>query len=262
LRRSRAAAPWNLALNTKVAPWSDVHARRAVAYAIDRSGLVTALGGPAVAAPALTMITPSQLRLLGSQQSVHALLESLPTYPFSVAKGKAELARSATPNGFTATLYSTGFEDTLNEAIAGELGKIGIDLKLQSEDFGTWIGNLTGPRDKFTIGIIPYGCTSPDPSYYPGALLGSKNAVPGEFNDADYTPAKMDALLAAALATTSKAKRLALYGQILKLVGTDVPYVPLLTFTSGYAISNKFKVTGFNYFRYVEGPWALDIRLR
>src|SRR5262249_13888311 len=94
-------------MNTKAAPWNDVHVRRAVAYALNRDDIIEAAGGGAV--PDYTIIPPSQLMTLASKAQVAKLVNSLPTYRFDLAKAKAELAKSAYPNGFSARLDTLGF---------------------------------------------------------------------------------------------------------------------------------------------------------
>ncbi len=51
-------------MNTQVAPWNDVHVRRAVAYVLDRANIITAQGGYAV--PSYTLIPPQSLRTIAS----------------------------------------------------------------------------------------------------------------------------------------------------------------------------------------------------
>ena len=46
-------------MNTQMAPWNDVHVRRAVDYALNRTDLINANGGYAV--PTYTLIPPQQL---------------------------------------------------------------------------------------------------------------------------------------------------------------------------------------------------------
>src|SRR5262249_40350755 len=95
------------AMNTAVAPWSDVHVRRAMAYVINRPDIIQA-SYPGAATPTETIVNPLQLRAIGaSKATVDKIMKSIPKYPTSVAKAKAELAKSAYPNGFTATLTTS-----------------------------------------------------------------------------------------------------------------------------------------------------------
>ncbi len=85
-----------------MAPWDDVHVRRAIAYALNGADIITANGG--FATPVSTLISPQSLDTIAPQAQVNTLLKSVPLYPYNVAKAKAELAESAYPKGFKATL--------------------------------------------------------------------------------------------------------------------------------------------------------------
>jgi ABC-type transport system substrate-binding protein len=60
--------------------------------------------------------------------------------------------------------------------------------------------------------------------------------------------ASINSLLANGLTTSSPAKRLAIYGQVLRQVATDVPYVVLLAQKSFTALSNKYTLPPFPVF--------------
>jgi peptide/nickel transport system substrate-binding protein len=248
---------------TQMAPWNDVHVRRAVAYALDRQALITAYGGYATAIT--TLVPPLSLQSVASQKQIAALLKSLPQYPFSIDKAKAELAKSAYPNGFSATIDTIteyGYAQN-DEAVAGELAKIGIKLTLNTVSTGIYFNELfgTGPVDKRPPAWTGWGCQNPDASQQSG-LLGSKNAVPNLYNEADYTPPVVDKLLADAISTDDPAKRFVAYGNLLHQLALDVPYVPLFVSDLSYAITSKFVWQDFNPFFPSDGVWALHIRAR
>jgi peptide/nickel transport system substrate-binding protein len=246
-------------MNTKMAPWNDVHVRRAVAYALNRAELVKALGTPALSVA--TIIPPSQLDSLGSKQQVDALLKSLPNYPFSIAKAKAELAKSKYPHGFsTSTDTAKGGVASVpvSEAIAGMLGKIGIKMKVRILGGDAWINELAGPK-KFGATFTTFNIPSPDPSAFPSWILGSKNTPNGGWNWANYGPPMMDTLLAQGTSAADPTKRLATYGKILKKVGQDVPYISLFIQEYNMALSPKFSWPGFNQ-NYGRTPWPLELK--
>lgn len=248
-----------LGMNTKLPPWNDVHVRRAVAYALDRQALVKALGSPAFAVS--TIILPAQLRTIASQAQVDALMESLPSYSYSIDKAKAELAQSRYPQGFSATFDTAkGWVASVpvSEAIGGMLGKIGIKLKVRVLDENAWINELVGPK-KFGAVFTTFNIGSPDPSGYPSWILGSKATPEGGWNWANYGPPAMDALLQQGTSTFDPEKRLAVYAKILKMVAEDVPYVAVLDRQYNMAISPKFSWPGFNQ-NYGRTPWQLQLR--
>ena len=250
-----------IVMNVKVAPWNNIHVRRAVAYAIDRPAEVKASGD--VSTPVYTALAPIQLRTLGSQAQVNELINSLPSYPYNLAKARAELAQSPYPHGFTATTYTLqfGVYTPETEVVAAQLAKIGINLDIKELTFTGWIAKYDGPK---TIGIwvvTNLTGTGPDPDSDAISMLSSKSAAATGGSDvAAYSSPAIDALISEADSVQNKAERLALYGQILKIVADDVPYVMLYTHSSDLALSPKFTWPGFNQYFY-SSPWALSIRL-
>jgi peptide/nickel transport system substrate-binding protein len=250
-----------ITMNVKIAPWNNIHVRRAVAYAIDRSAEVKASGD--VSTPSNTIMAPIELGTLGSQAQVNALINSLPSYPYDLAKARAELAQSPYPHGFTATVYTLqfGVYTPETEVVAAQLAKIGIKLDIKELTFTGWIAKYSGPK-KVGLWIVTNldGAFGPDPDGDAIKMLASKNAsATGGANLAAYSSPVIDTLIARADSTQDKAERLALYGQILKIVATDVPYVMLYTHSSDLALSPKFTWPGFNEYFY-SSPWALNIR--
>jgi peptide/nickel transport system substrate-binding protein len=238
------------AMNWKVAPFDDVHVRRAVAYAINRAELLGPRGPGTT--PVSTLVPPDSLKPLASAAKVNALLRSIETYPYNLDKAKAEMAKSAHPNGFTVSspTYNSGANLDVLQAIAGNLAKIGIKLDLDVMTPSAWIAKIFGPKTYSNV-YTDAGWTSPDPGGYPSFFIAANKGQPTQLNIANYTPPKAIGLVAAAAAAQNPVRRLGLYGQLLKELATDVPYVPLYTAGFPMALSNKFVWTGQtsnNYF--------------
>jgi peptide/nickel transport system substrate-binding protein len=249
-----------ITMNVRIPPWNNIHVRRAVAYAIDRSAEIKASGDPST--PATTVFAPSELETLGSQSQVNALINSLPSYPYNLTRARAELAQSPWPHGFTATTYTLqfGVYTPETEVVAAQLAKIGIILDVKELTFNGWIAKWAGPK---TIGfwvVTNLTGLGPDPNSDAVWMLAGKNAeATGGANLAAYSSPVVDKLITEADSVQNKPERLALYGQILKIVANDVPYVILYTHASDLALSPNFKWPGFNQYFYTS-PWALDIR--
>ncbi|WP_435173993.1 ABC transporter substrate-binding protein [Gordonia hongkongensis] len=243
------------------APWDDIHVRRAAAHALNRDALITAFGSPAT--PLTTIIPRGPLDDLGDPQAVDGILASMPDQEYSLEKARAEMARSAHPDGFSTTLTtsSSGYaSQPVAEAIAGMLGEIGIDVEVKVIDPATWLRGFTGEKQapiQFTTINIP----STDPNGFPSWLLGSKNIPAGGWNFAAYGPPTMDTLLAQGTAEADNARRLATYADVVRMVGTDVPYVPLFSLGYTMAISPEFDWPGFNG-NYARTTWQTDVVAR
>ncbi len=133
-----------LAFNPKVKPFDKPEVRQAIAYAIDRSSVVNAAGGSALAEPATTF--------LPNQKS----FGYTPYDPFPAgasgnpAKAKELLAKAGYKNGLTLTLTHSNSKDfetspEIATAVQDALKKAGITVKLQGleeNDYGDKIRSV------------------------------------------------------------------------------------------------------------------------
>jgi peptide/nickel transport system substrate-binding protein len=210
--------------------------------------------------PLYTINPPAELRTLGSQSQVNRLLKSLPQYTYNLAKARQQMSDSAYPKGFSVNIDTTnccGYPDVL-QVIASQLQKIGIKLSINEVTVGKLIEILYGPKN-FGLMFSNLYAAYPDPSEQAGYLLGSVSAKPGGINAAGYAPKSVDQLLARGLAATRPLARLAIYGELLKKVATDLPYVPLFNFDSYTVLSTKFAMAPLDILNY-QLPWALLVR--
>jgi peptide/nickel transport system substrate-binding protein len=233
-------------MHTTTPPWNDVHVRRAVAYALDRPDIITSHGG--YAQPLYTMIPPQLLQNIASQSQINALLKSLPLYPYDLAKARQELAESAYPHGFSASILEVNDPTSLNEdqVIAAELQKIGIHLQIKVATGAAWTAVESGPQSGRSTTESTASCFNPDPSAYYD-LLGSQNTQVGSWNVADYAPPAVNTLMTDGLATNVPAKRFAIYSQLMQRLQTDIPDVGLYTSDATVALSSKFTEADYSY---------------
>jgi peptide/nickel transport system substrate-binding protein len=243
-------------MNTQVAPWNDVHVRRAVAYVLDRANIITAQGGYAV--PSYTLIPAQSLLTIASEGPIDALLKSLDVYPHSVAKAKQEMAASAYPHGAKTTIVVwTPSAVNPAEVIVSELHQIGINAQLQVLTFAQWLTRATGPANERPAMYTTWSVANGDPNSYM-SLLGTSNLARGQFNVADYAPPGLDELIQAGVSTDNDPKRFAAYAAILKRLSLDVPYVGLFDGDSVVAASKSFSWPSYGAYS-TEGFWPLDI---
>jgi peptide/nickel transport system substrate-binding protein len=245
------------AMNTKTPPWSDVHVRRAVAYALDRSQLVHVNGG--YATPLTSLIPAVQLRTVAPQTAVDKLLGSLQTYPYNLAKAKQELAQSGYPHGFKTTLITFDFATFVDEsqAIAGMLKKIGIQASVKDVGSGSWSAAVTDPAKRSST-YTTSGCQSPDPSFYT-YLIDKVDMQKGGYDEANYNPPAVQKLIDAGVSTSSAAKRFAIYGKLLKQVAADEPYVPLFQEDVILALKPNLRYPTYNA-TFNCRVWALEVK--
>jgi ABC-type transport system substrate-binding protein len=91
-------------------------------------------------------------------------------------------------------------------------------------------------------------------------LLPSSSAKPNAYNEANYKNPSVDGLIKQNLAITDVAKRAELMAQVMKIVATDLPYVPIWTRDAAVAISDKFVYEGLTPYHPNDGLWVNHIK--
>jgi peptide/nickel transport system substrate-binding protein len=219
-----------LLMNQKVQPFDDVHVRRAIAYAIDREALVSAI-------------------LFGNGQAADSILG--PTEPFydpnvqtvsyDLEMAKQEMAQSSVPNGFDAE-YLTTPEDTVAEAIQQQLEAIGIHLTIRTVD----VNQIFAIQGKGDFEITPEYWTEdiPDPderiSWFLDPAAGGNSYF--TYNDDQ----EIVDLVNQAQTEFDQNRRAELYSQIQKRFWETVPQIPLYYSPFAYAFSDN--VHGFQVY--------------
>ena len=247
-----------ITLNTQMAPWNDVHVRRAFAYAINRTDIISAAGG--YASPLYTFITPGSLQTVASSSQVNQLLGTLNLYPYSVAKAQQEMAQSAYPHGVSVTLQAwTGGAVNQAQVVQSELARIGIKVKLKVLPLSQAEVLATGPANQRPSTVWEGGCTTPDASGY-NFYLGSANTRSGNWNEADWAPAPVDRALTEGTSTYDSAARFAAFSTVVTQMASDVPYIPLYLNNFTIALSSKYSDPAFNYWFFGNDNYLLGIR--
>ncbi len=209
---------WNveeLFFNTKNKQFSDVHVRRAIAYAIDKAGIVKATSfGTSKAADSLLPPT------------IQYYSKDIDAPSFDVDAAKKELAQSAYPTGFTTTLLIASDETLWQQeaqAIQEELKAIGITVKIESIDHATF-------RDRFFAYKFDFMLNSATSDYADPNSIVEFQADPSGFSKSfwtSYSNPEVTALLKKGQTQPAGADRASTYQQIQKLIAADSPYIPL-----------------------------------
>lgn len=249
-----------ISLDVDSEPWSDVHVRRAVAYALDKPALVRAiLRG--YGQPAPVMPPPEQWGDVAAQSFVAKLYKSFPSYPFSLAKARAELQKSAKyKSGFTATLPYPDSQQTLGKAalaLSENLKQIGVTLNVRQVTTDEWFTKLFEHKD-LGAQIISWGVDYPDPADALHFIYDSKYATANAFNTANYKNAQMDRLLGIQEKSVNPKVRADAIANALKLTARDVPYIPLWYQQVAMALKSKYTYSAFGTW-YLYTPWVAAI---
>ncbi|MDP9301419.1 MAG: ABC transporter substrate-binding protein [Actinomycetota bacterium] len=180
---------WAVTMNLAVAPFDDVHVRRAVSLAIDKGALVDLLfespygpfGGHV--GEVATHIAPDALE--------GGLLRAFDPYPYDPAAAQAEMRASAydrTGDGKCDAPACRNIQTiVIDEAvipaqarvIRDNLAEVGIDLTLQTRPIERFFSTIHDPRQQVPIEIAyPWGKDYPDGAGWFQGLFNA-SAIPG-----------------------------------------------------------------------------------
>ncbi|MDQ4031371.1 MAG: ABC transporter substrate-binding protein [Actinomycetota bacterium] len=201
---------WFTALNSDVAPLDNIHCRKAVLYAADRTGYQRAYGGATGGEVATNLLPPV---IPGAERFN---LYPSPNNQGDIAKARDELAQCGQPNGFTTAISYRAErpkEKATAEALQQSLARAGINLEIKPYPLTDYLRLYAGKPDfakSNSLGLIVYGWGAdwPDGYGFLSQLVDSRviRATGGNSNLGIKDPA-IDQLLDQALVTTDTAAR-------------------------------------------------------
>jgi peptide/nickel transport system substrate-binding protein len=210
-------------------PFKDVRVRRAVYQAINVE-LITqkVLRGQGV--PTGAFLSP---RVDGSPPELDKRL------PFDPAKARALLAEAGYAGGFSVTLdcVNVPWREAVCQAMTAMLSQVGIRTTLRSSPTNQFFPKLSGA----TASFIEYGWTpNPDAWASLNALFRSwdKSGL-GSFNAGRYSNPQLDVLIDHMRVEPDLTRRRAMVGVALRIVGDDLPFIPLYRRTLTWAMNKK-----------------------
>jgi peptide/nickel transport system substrate-binding protein len=217
-----------LTLNCSQHPLNDVRVRQALAYAIDREGLIRDL-------------------LLGQAKIAHSILpeeswayHASPHYSFDPAMAKKLLdeaglkdpdgdgpqMRFAKPVVFKVSGSSVSAKNYAG-VIQNYLKNVGIPVSIETAELNTLFDELR--RGNFQIFYGQWVGGNQDPIFYKDLFATSE--IPTETrasrNRSRYSNKELDALIDEAINTFDRERAKSLYAKIDEIVSRDVPVVPL-----------------------------------
>ncbi len=210
-------------------PFKDLRVRKAVWHALNVDLIIDkVLRGQAE--PTGMFLSP---RVDGSPAELDKRL------PYDPARAKALLAEAGYPNGFSVTLdcVNVAWRQNVCQAATAMLTQVGIRTTLRASPATQFFPKLS----QGTAAFIEYGWTpSPDAWNSLNGLFRSwdKSGL-GTFNAGRYSNPKLDALIDAIRVEPDLDKRRAMVGESLRLIGADLPYVPLYRRKLNWAMRDK-----------------------
>lgn len=209
-----------LAMNMEKPPFDNLKVRLAINHAINKAPIIENLyQGTGI--PAKNPIPPT---LWGYDDSIE-------DYAYNPELAKQLLAEAGYPNGFETTLWALPVPrpyipngQALAEALQSELRNIGIEAKIVTYDWPTYIEKTeSGEHDMAMLGWSAGG----DPDNFLYYLLSKTTAQKPALNIAFYRSDEMQDVLDRARMSNDRDERIELYQQAQAIFHRDVPWVPL-----------------------------------
>ncbi len=212
-------------------PFKDLRVRRAVYHAINVDLIVQkVLRGQAVPTGAFL-----SSRIDGSPPELDKRL------PYDPSKARALLAEAGYPNGFSVALdcVNVAWREAVCQAATAMLSQVGIRTTLRSSATNQFFPKLS----QATTSFIEFGWNpNPDAWASLNALFHTwdKSGL-GTFNAGRYSNPALDTLIDGLRVEPDLTRRRAMVGVALRLIGEDLPFIPLYRRTLNWAMSKKVR---------------------
>jgi peptide/nickel transport system substrate-binding protein len=249
---------WYTAINGDVAPLDNVECRKAVLYAVDKTGYQRAYGGATGGDIATNLLPP----VIPGAQSFDTY--ATPNNQGDIDKAKQALQACGQPNGFKTSISYRAErpkEKATAESLQQSLARAGIQTDLKPYPLGDYLKLYAGKPDfakSNGLGLMVYGWGAdwPDGYGFLAQIVDSRviRATGGNSNLSVKDPA-VDALLDKALTTTDTTAREAIWVDIDKKVMDDAFVLPGI-WAKGLLyrpknLTNVFITDGFQMYDYL-----------
>ena len=225
---STMAVTWEYDLTS--APFNNLKARQAVAYATNRASILkAAYKGFGAVSSYNTIVPDNSIWQCGTAGG-------LTKYTFDLQKAKALFAEAGVTS-FTWWSVSGALPefDAMGQVLQADLKTIGIDMKIESNEVGTWAAKF-----------YPAGLT------YPGLLLPNYQSVPAEpgFSmnfllsgraESNWNSKAYDAAFTKAIGTLDTAKRKTAWCDAMKMENQELPLITPFVFSVLHAAQANVK---------------------
>ncbi len=199
---------FGLTLDETQAPFSDIHVRKAIAYATNRAGIAAAVFGN-TAVVAKTLDDPRTFQGILPASEVSKLFGPIPAYSYNIAAAKAQMAESSVPKGFSTTLNvaaDCASCSTISEAMQQTLGQIGIKLSLKTLPGPARFQLILKHGKDLGIQLIGNLADVPNPIELPWLYYASDQAVRGGNNSSNFDNATVDKIINSGIVSTNFAQ--------------------------------------------------------
>ncbi|MFF2480742.1 ABC transporter substrate-binding protein [Paenibacillus sp. NPDC058071] len=226
----------------KVVPFESQKSRQAIAYALNRQGMVDNV----LKGYGYLMNSPF---LPGSWADPG---DKAINYGYDPEKAKALLAEDGWVAGKDGIVVKDGvrfsFElqynsgnsrrEAVSQIIQQNLKDVGIEVKPKAMEFSTWIDQNLTPG-KFPAVLLGWSMDSPDPNQE--SIFSSKYFPPTGQNSGWYKNEKLDKLWVDGYSVVDQAERKKIYDVVAEEISADLPYVFLYQYGNPQGIGPKVK---------------------
>jgi len=208
-----------IALNLRDPILKDVRVRQALAYAIDRRPMIRYLWR-GLAQPAASVLPPQSWAYDGEVDK----------YAYNPGRARQLLDEAGYPERggirFHLTLKSSTEESTrlMASVLQQQLREVGIALDIRTFEFATFFSDIT--RGAFQIYSLRWIGGNEDPDIFE-YVFHSDRIPPKGANRSFYANSQVDRLIDEARQELDQSKRKALYGEIQRILGRELPYINL-----------------------------------
>ncbi|MBB4664072.1 peptide/nickel transport system substrate-binding protein [Conexibacter arvalis] len=197
-------------------PFDDVRARQALLHAIDRETMLrVAYAGKGLVPETASMLSPRN----------QAFEASLAAYPFDLDRARALFAEAGVGAGETLTFLTPAGQfpewAQMGQILQEDLKKIGITLKIQREEFSTWLEAFYPAGKRFPGTIVANYLSLPTTPMYQLSFLNE-----GVCECNARLPGWRE-LSSRAVATGDAAERDGIYAQLQEVQNRAVPVLPI-----------------------------------
>ena len=220
-------------------PLKDVRVRKAISKAMNRQALVERIMDD-TAVPAGGLLA----------EGFFGVSSKLKPDAFDPDGAKKLLADAGYPNGFSLTIHGPNDrypnDAKVLQAVAPMLTRIGIETKVVSQPWATFITQASTPNYAFSAILIGNSATTGEASFPLRAQVATVDAAKGmgASNRSRYSNPKVDELLGRAMTTVDDAKREALLQETAEVAMADQALVPLFYQDNIYALRKGLTYTG------------------
>ena len=222
------------AFNAQKPPFDNPSVRKAIAHAVNKEAIMTAVYGEQAE------IAESLL-----PKASWAFSDEVTTFDYSVEKAKTLLANAGLSEGFSFDIWAIPVQRDYNpnalkmaKLIKSDLEAIGVEVNIITWEWNTFLRKLA--KGEHQSVLIGWTADHPDPDNFFSPLLSCSAMETGR-NRAFWCNEKFDQLLAKAFITNDISERKKLYLQAQNILVEQMPLLPI-----AHSKRAQAKVVGIN----------------